>query len=197
MSYGLSDIPNVGEAVTLTVWGKVAADRTVGVYNTFGNRELARLAKVKDGVYRVTFDWNAPITGGLEQLNASSKTLALFFYRRESTTVSRIDRIKLERGTVGTDWTPAPEDGEAATANALNQARQDAQTKADAAKAQIEQAAHPPFDTGGKRNPDNPDRLSFQKLFRKKTVTIRLLAPPCPNAAPAAFFASFEVGKVV
>ena len=141
LSYGLSDIPNVGEAVTLTVWGEVAADRTVGVYNTFGNRELARLAKVKDGVYRVTFNWNAPITGGREQPNASSKNLALFFYRRESTTVSRIDRIKLERGTVGTDWSPAPEDGEAATANALNQARQDAQVKADAAKTAAEAAA--------------------------------------------------------
>ena len=110
LSYGLADIPNVGEAVTLTVWGEVAADRTVGVYNTFGNRELARLAKVKDGLYRVTFDWNAPITGGREQPNASSKNLVLAFYRRESTTVSRIDRIKLERGTVGTDWSPAPED---------------------------------------------------------------------------------------
>ena len=141
LSYGLSDIPNVGEAVTLTVWGEVAADRTVGVYNTFGNRELARLAKVKDGVYRVTFNWNAPITGGREQPNVSSKNLALFFYRRESTTVSRIDRIKLERGTVGTDWSPAPEDGEAATADALNQARQDAQVKADAAKTAAEAAA--------------------------------------------------------
>ena len=141
LSYGLADIPNVGEAVTLTVWGEVAADRTVGIYNTFGNRELARLAKVKDGLYRVTFDWNAPITGGLEQPNASSKNLALFFYRRESTTVSRIDRIKLERGTVGTDWSPAPEDGEAATANALNQARQDAQVKADAAKTAADAAA--------------------------------------------------------
>lgn len=110
LSYDLVDIPNVGEAVTLTVWGEVAADRTVGVYNTFGYRELARLAKVKDGVYRATFNWNAPIVNDLEQLNASSKTLALFFYRRESTTVSRIDRIKLERGTVGTDWSPAPED---------------------------------------------------------------------------------------
>lgn len=139
--YGLADVPNVGEAVTLTVWGEVAADRTVGVYNTFGNRELARLTKVKDGVYRVTFDWNAPITGGREQPNASSKNLALFFYRRESTTVSRIDHIKLERGTVGTDWSPAPEDGEAATANALNQARQDAQAKADAAKTAAEAAA--------------------------------------------------------
>ena len=132
LSYGLADIPNVGEAVTLTVWGEVAVDRTVGVYNTFGNRELARLAKVKDGVYRATFNWNAPITGGREQPNASSKTLALFFYRRESTTVSRIDRIKLERGTVGTDWSPAPEDEAARREAALTQYQQ-AQAQKDAA----------------------------------------------------------------
>ena len=134
LSYGLADVPNVGEAVTLTVWGEVAADRTVGVYNTFGNRELARLAKVKDGVYRVTFDWNAPITGGREQPNASSKNLALFFYRRESTTVSRIDRIKLERGTVGTDWSPAPEDEAArreAALTAVTQTVERAVTKAE------------------------------------------------------------------
>lgn len=124
LSYGLADIPNVGEVVTLTVWGEVAADRTVGVYNTFGNRELARLAKVKDGLYRVTFNWNAPITGGLEQPNASSKNLVLAFYRRESTTVSRIDRIKLERGTVGTDWSPAPEDEAARREAALTQYQQ-------------------------------------------------------------------------
>ena len=134
LSYGLADIPSVGEAVTLTVWGEVAADRTVGVYNTFGNRELARLAKVKDGVYRATFNWNAPITGGREQPNASSKNLALFFYRRESTTVSRIDRIKLERGTVGTDWSPAPEDEAArreAALTAITQTVERAVTKAE------------------------------------------------------------------
>ena len=132
LSYGLADIPNVGEAVTLTVWGEVAADRTVGVYNTFGNRELVRLAKVKDGVYKATFNWNAPITGGRERPNASSKNLALFFYRRESTTVSRIDRIKLERGTVGTDWSPAPEDEAARREAALTQYQQ-AQAQKDAA----------------------------------------------------------------
>lgn len=134
LSYGLADVPNVGEAVTLTVWGEVAADRTIGVYNTFGNRELARLAKVKDGVYRVTFNWNAPITGGLEQPNASSKNLVLAFYRRESTTVSRIDRIKLERGTVGTDWSPAPEDEAArreAALTAVTQTVERAVTKAE------------------------------------------------------------------
>ena len=164
LSYGLADIPNVGEAVTLTVWGEVAADRTVGVYNTFGNRELARLAKVKDGVYRATFNWNAPITGGREQPNASSKTLALFFYRRESTTVSRIARLKLERGTVGTDWSPAPEDEAARREAALTQYQQ-AQAQKDAAlseeqktlkaelsgqKARVEQSASALAALGGK-----------------------------------------------
>lgn len=50
-------------------------------------------------------------------------------------------KAMLERGTVATDWTPAPEDSEEATANALNQARQDAQAKADAAKTAAEAAA--------------------------------------------------------
>ena len=53
----------------------------------------------------------------------------------------KVSNVKLERGTVATDWTPAPEDGEEATVNALNQARQDAQAKADAAKSAAEAAA--------------------------------------------------------
>ena len=53
----------------------------------------------------------------------------------------KVSNVKLERGAVATDWTPAPEDGEEATANALNQARQDAQAKADAAKSAAEVAA--------------------------------------------------------
>lgn len=53
----------------------------------------------------------------------------------------KVSGVKLERGTVATDWTPAPEDGETATADALNQARQDAQAKADAAKSAAEAAA--------------------------------------------------------
>ena len=53
----------------------------------------------------------------------------------------KVSNVKLERGTVATDWTPAPEDGETATADALNQARQDAQAKADAAKSAAEAAA--------------------------------------------------------
>ena len=33
---------------------------------------------------------------------------------------------------------------------------------------QIKQSSHPPPDTGGQRNPDNPDRQNLKNLFRKK-----------------------------
>lgn len=61
--------------------------------------------------------------------------------RYQTSEAIKVSNVKLERGTVATDWTPAPEDGEEATANALNQARQDAQAKADAAKSAAEEAA--------------------------------------------------------
>jgi hypothetical protein len=61
--------------------------------------------------------------------------------RYQTSDAIKVSGVKLERGTVATDWTPAPEDGETATADALNQARQDAQAKADAAKSAAEAAA--------------------------------------------------------
>lgn len=61
--------------------------------------------------------------------------------RYQTSDAIKVSSVKLERGTVATDWTPAPEDGETATADALNQARQDAQAKADAAKSAAEAAA--------------------------------------------------------
>ena len=61
--------------------------------------------------------------------------------RYQTSEAIKVSNVKLERGTVATDWTHAPEDGETATADALNQARQDAQAKADAAKSAAEAAA--------------------------------------------------------
>ena len=52
---------------------------------------------------------------------------------------------------------PAPPTSEAATRKA----------KAEY-EAQIKQSSHPPPDTGGQRNPDNPDRQNLKNLFRKK-----------------------------
>ena len=125
-----------GEPVTVTIWGDLGSDREAfWPFNSNGWNWLGRMKKVSDGVYRLSATW------GRSKNNPSNDHLLIYCGPNTGKTVSRIDRIKLERGTVGTDWSPAPEDGEAATSNALNQARQDAQAKADAAKTAAEAAA--------------------------------------------------------
>ena len=125
-----------GEPVTVTIWGDLGSDREAfWPFNSNGWNWLGRMKKVSDGVYRLSTTWQR------SKNNPSNDRLLIYCGPNTGTTVSRIDRIKLERDTVGTDWSPAPEDGEAATSNALNQARQDAQAKADAAKTAAEAAA--------------------------------------------------------
>ena len=125
-----------GEPVTVTIWGDLGSDREAfWPFNSNGWNWLGVMKKVSDGVYRIVTTWKR------SKNNPSNDHLLIYCGPNSGKTVSRIDRIKLERGTVGTDWSPAPEDGEAATADALNQARQDAQAKADAAKAAAEAAA--------------------------------------------------------
>ena len=41
---------------------------------------------------------------------ANNSHLNVYFFPNSGASTSRISRIKLERGTMGTDWTPAPED---------------------------------------------------------------------------------------
>ena len=136
-TYALSDGSlQEGEPVVVTIWGDLGSDReSFWPFNSNGWNWLGTMKKVSDGVYRLSATWQR------SKNNPSNDRLLIYCGPNTGKTVSRIDRIKLERGTVGTDWTPAPEDGEAATANALNQARQDAQAKADAAKTAAEAAA--------------------------------------------------------
>ncbi|HGO8823935.1 TPA: phage tail protein [Neisseria meningitidis] len=125
-----------GEPVTVTIWGDLGSDREAfWPFNSDGRNSLGTMKKVSDGVYRLSATWQR------SKNNPSNDRLLIYCRPRSGRTASRIDRIKLERGTVATDWTPAPEDGEEATANALNQARQDAQAKANAAKTAAEEAA--------------------------------------------------------
>lgn len=136
-TYSLSDNTlQEGEPVVVTIWGDLGSDREAfWPFNSNGWNWLGTMKKVSDGVYRIVTTWKRL------KNNPSNDRLLIYCAPNTGKTVSRIDRIKLERGTVGTDWTPAPEDGEAATADALNQARQDAQAKADAAKTAAEAAA--------------------------------------------------------
>ena len=109
--YALASIPNVGEMVTVTLWGQLAEDRqTFAVYNTHGYRELAKLNKIREGVYSATFAWNQPLNNREEKDNSLSTHLNVYAYPRVATSDNTITQVKLERGTIATDWTPAPED---------------------------------------------------------------------------------------
>ena len=127
-TYTLSDnMLQEGEPVVVTIWGDLGSDREAfWPFNSNGWNWLGVMKKVSDGVYRIVTTWKR------SKNNPSNDRLLIYCGPNTGTTVSRIDRIKLERGTVGTDWSPAPEDEAARREAALTQYRQ-AQAQKDAA----------------------------------------------------------------
>lgn len=94
-----------GEPFTVTIWGDLGSDREAfWPFNSNGWNWLGKMKKVSDGVYRLSKTWQR------SKNNPSNDRLLIYCGPNSGRTASRIDRIKLERGTVATDWTPAPED---------------------------------------------------------------------------------------
>lgn len=97
-----------GEPVTVTIWGDLGSDREAfWPFNSNSWNWLGTMKKVSDGVYQLSATWKR------SQKNPSNDHLLIYCGPNSGRTASRIDRIKLERGTVATDWTPAPEDNTA------------------------------------------------------------------------------------
>lgn len=99
-NYG-DDAPKVDEPLKVTVWGDIAADRSLRVFNGVGTGTdgVAYLNKIADGIYQ----------GVLTPLTLKT-TLTIYQNPKEATSVSTIKCVKVERGNIATDWTPAPED---------------------------------------------------------------------------------------
>lgn len=102
-----------GEAYTIQIWGEAeGADfsESLWVYNSGGNTEVANIQKRVNGVWKQTFKWR-------DDQNKSNSSLVIFRganhpnYKKGSKT--SITRIKLEKGSIATDWTPALEDVQA------------------------------------------------------------------------------------
>lgn len=127
-TYTLSDnMLQEGEPVVVTIWGDLGKDREAFLpFNSNAWNWVGTMKKVSDGVYRLSATWKR------SQNNPSNDRLLIYCGPNSGRTASRIDRIKLERGTVGTDWTPAPEDEAARREAALTQYQQ-AQAQKDAA----------------------------------------------------------------
>ena len=140
-TYNITQAPNVGDDCVVTIWGELGADRTMfAVYNTFGHNEMAKLVQIANGIYQAKFKWSHHTRADV--IDRQDITLNVYAYVNGATSQSRIDRIKLERGTIATDWTPAPEDlqvdlsGYATTAT-LDEFKQTQATKDSATAQQI------------------------------------------------------------
>lgn len=108
-----------GEPVTVTIWGDLGSDREAfWPFNSNGWNWLGVMKKVSDGVYRLSTAWKRL------KNNPSNDRLLIYCGPNSGRTASRIDRIKLERGTVATDWTPAPEDTATAASNLAAEVQQ-------------------------------------------------------------------------
>lgn len=133
--YVITEAPAVGDDVVVTLYGEFGADRTgIGVYNSRGYGEILTLEKVADGIYQGKGKW-ALATGGTNDGDYADNThLNLYFYPSSANSNYTINKIKFERGTVATDWTPAPEDAESSIAELTNY--QKATAEKDKAQAQ-------------------------------------------------------------
>lgn len=127
--YELTEAPKVGEQIAVTLWGEMGEGRTgIGVYNSQGYVEVIRLERIADGVFRGTGTWKKPMSNGVE-VTPNDTHLNVYFYPRTATSNNIINKIKLERGSIGTDWTPAPEDMPPAVNAAINSLQQTTATQ--------------------------------------------------------------------
>lgn len=131
--YELIENINEGEAVTLTIKGKLGVGKTVfAAYNSGDFLELSQLFDKGNGIYQNTFNWRKVINGR----TADNKTLWIWTYNSYITTESTIEWVKLERGNRFTEWTPAPGDLESQITTAKTATEAYARAQSELTKSQ-------------------------------------------------------------
>lgn len=106
--YDLSGDFVVGEDYTLTIWGKLGEDRTrFDFYNSETYVRLEGATEIRQGVYSVSFKWkDTREYNGVVHKGDNSKLL-VYAYPSSGKSTSRIDKIKLEKGTNANPvWSP-------------------------------------------------------------------------------------------
>ncbi|PTI43191.1 hypothetical protein BU062_04330 [Staphylococcus succinus] len=123
-NYLLKEFPIIeklesGDTVTLSIKGELGADRTAFfIYNTTGMVEVGFLNnadKDNDNIFTKTFEWINERADGSNKVDSSS--LKIYQFPNKGTSSSTIEWIKLEKGSVATDWTPAPQENDKRLSN--------------------------------------------------------------------------------
>ena len=96
-----------GEQMTITLKGTLGTGKLAfSVHNSNGYVHLATLESKGNGLYQATFNWS--MSGGGH--TADNSTIDIYTPVYTVIVDSTIEWIKLERGNIPTDWSPAPED---------------------------------------------------------------------------------------
>ena len=158
--YELTEDIKEGEAVTLTIKGKLGTGKTAfAPYNSGGQVDLGVLEDKGNGIYQNTFVWRTKSPYGV----VDNKTLWIWTYPSSIYVDSAIEWIKLEKGNKATDWTPAPEDIE----NKVADIQTDLQNAINNAKALIE------AETQNRQQTDtNVSKLVNKTNFLSDTYTV-------------------------
>ena len=106
--YDLAEKPVVGETYTCTIWGKLSEDKDdFKVFNSGGWIVLGSLKKIEENIYQVIFKWRDKITNQGTERVADNSYLNVYVFPSSSKSTSRIDKIKLEKGTNANPvWSP-------------------------------------------------------------------------------------------
>ena len=106
--YDLAEKPVVGETYTCTIWGKLSEDKdNFIVFNSGGWIALGSLKKIEENIYQVIFKWRDKITDKGTERVADNSYLNVYAFPSSSKSTSRIDKIKLEKGTNANPvWSP-------------------------------------------------------------------------------------------
>jgi hypothetical protein len=105
--YTLTEQLREGEQVTLTIKGQLGAGKSsFSAFNSGGYVYLVNLVSKGNGIYQATFNWTMKGSG------RTADNTSIQIYTISNTTIvnSTIEWVKLERGNIPTDWSPAPED---------------------------------------------------------------------------------------
>ena len=127
-NYFFSDAlkPKAGETVTIRIWGTLGTGRTeFAVYNTNAYIEIGMLTDNGDGTHSGTFTWRTENSNypSYSQTDESQTHVRIYARPNNSaiTSISTIEKIKLEIGNTATDWSAHPEELNAGSSVRINE----------------------------------------------------------------------------
>lgn len=102
--YNMSELMKSGEIYTIKIWGKLGDRKSnFNAYLDGGSINLGALINNNNGTYSLTFT-------GKKGTRTDYSIIHIYPMPSSVSSTSTITKIKLEKGNIATDWTPAPED---------------------------------------------------------------------------------------